>query len=99
MSAEAENKIAFIYDATRFGGPSTPGGVAYEEFWRATNVNTVTILDRIANLEGFIFRGGPSTADGPTGVSPDSVIGRLKQNEVDLAEIKLTLLQLLGAQS
>jgi hypothetical protein len=46
----------------------------------------------LANLKGFIYGGGPSTADGPQqGVADDSIIGRLKAHETKLNQI-ITLL-------
>lgn len=46
------------------------------------------IKARLANLEGFEFRGGPSTTDGPhTGVSDTSVIGRVKAVQISIAAL------------
>jgi len=52
---------------------------------------------RLTNLEGFVFRGGPSTEDGDAlGVSQSTVIGRLKQTEAELTAIRTTLEKVLG---
>jgi D-alanyl-D-alanine carboxypeptidase-like protein len=52
---------------------------------------------RLSNLEGFVFRGGPSTEDGDKlGVSGSTVIGRLKQTEEELTAIRTTLEKLLA---
>lgn len=53
------------------------------------SISPESLMGRVQNLEGFLYKGGPSTRDWDNyGVSPDSVMGRLKANEVDMAEIK-----------
>ncbi|MDQ3577545.1 MAG: hypothetical protein M3443_08070, partial [Actinomycetota bacterium] len=74
-SAEYDNLYAWLVK----GGPDATKAVAHPDslFGR-----TVNLQGRMSNVEGFLFKGGVDTADGPRpGISPDSVIGRLKALE------------------
>lgn len=87
---DVDNLKGFLYA----GGPSTttanPAIATNSVMGRVQHLEAV-----LANVEGFLYKGGPSTADDATaGISADSVIGRLKAAEKDLAEIKTLLHQL-----
>jgi hypothetical protein len=70
------------------GGPSTGDG--------DPAIKPGSLMWRIQNLEGFIFKGGLSTRDEDMGgQSEDSIMGRLKQNERDVNDIKGMLQTLL----
>lgn len=83
---DVNNLKGFIWE----GGPSTSTG--------NPAIASNSIMGRLQNLEGFVYRGGPSTRDEDSvGVSPDSIMGRLKATEVALDEMRAMLAEILNA--
>lgn len=77
---DVDNLKGFLYS----GGPSTSDG--------NPAIASNSVMGRIQNVESFLWKGGPSTEDDNNyGVSPDSVMGRLKATEVTLDEVKAQL--------
>lgn len=84
--ADVDNIMGYLWR----GGPSTATG--------NTAIASNSVMGRLQNVEGFLFRGGPATRDEDNaGVSPDSVMGRLKATEQTLDEMRATLAEILAA--
>lgn len=83
---DVDNLNGFVWA----GGPSTSTG--------NPAIAPDSVMGRLQNVEGFLFRGGDSTRDDDNyGVSPDSIMGRLKAAEVALDDIRATLAEILNA--